>query len=285
RLALPAPKPIRRLSNNEARERREKGLCCYCDDKYTPGHKCSKPQFFMIGDAEETENENPTNDALETPADEVQGEISFHAISGTILPQTLRLPERIQNKDMVVLVDGGSTHNFVDQESPMTYVPALSPVSGALSPFCTDLIPSPKRVRDFGYLVDVEFEDYNFTLEDLGIPLDPPAEPVIQSESNRLRESKTAHNNVCKASKSEVDVTGISNDDMFDIDEFHGVIDGFDFDFLDTQFEDYNFTLEDLAKILVEVCLANLIEDLNAYLVLFGPKNRKYRMGDAIVRD
>nr|GEU31271.1 transposon Ty3-G Gag-Pol polyprotein [Tanacetum cinerariifolium] len=116
RLALPAPKPIRHLSNNEARKRREKGLCYYCDDKYTPGHKCSKPQFFMIGDAEEIENENPTNDALETQADEVQGEISFHAISETILPQTLRLPRRIQNKDVVVLVDGSSTHNFMDQE-------------------------------------------------------------------------------------------------------------------------------------------------------------------------
>nr|GEV84299.1 peroxidase 64 [Tanacetum cinerariifolium] len=46
---------------------------------------------------------------------EVQGEISFHAISRTILPQTLQLPERIQNKDVVVLVDGGSTYNFVDQ--------------------------------------------------------------------------------------------------------------------------------------------------------------------------
>nr|GFA78041.1 transposon Ty3-G Gag-Pol polyprotein [Tanacetum cinerariifolium] len=116
RLALPAPKPIRRLSNNKARERREKGLYYYCDDKYTPRHKCSKPQFFMIGDAEETENENLTNDAFETQAYEVQGEISFHAISKTILPQTLRLPERIQNKDVVLLVDGGSTHNSVDQE-------------------------------------------------------------------------------------------------------------------------------------------------------------------------
>nr|GEZ49022.1 hypothetical protein [Tanacetum cinerariifolium] len=86
----------------------EKGLCYYCDDKYTPRHKCSKPQFFMIDDAEETENENPTNDALETQADEVQGKISFHAISGTILPQTLQLPGRIQNKEVVVLVDGGS---------------------------------------------------------------------------------------------------------------------------------------------------------------------------------
>nr|GEV77531.1 zinc finger, CCHC-type [Tanacetum cinerariifolium] len=128
---------------------------------------------------------------------------------------------------------------------------------------------------------------------------------AIYGPSNEVRESKTAQNNVCEASKSEVDVTGISNDDMLDIDDFLGVmveyeysqaqglkttqnvseatakevqvtgtpdknffdidellgdmnqkgqydawfenkVDGFDFDFLDTKFEDYNFTLEDL---------------------------------------
>ncbi|GKD15816.1 hypothetical protein Tco_1204974, partial [Tanacetum coccineum] len=36
------------------------------------------------------------------------------------------------------------------RRSPMTSVPALSPVSGALSPVRADLIPSPKRVRDSG---------------------------------------------------------------------------------------------------------------------------------------
>nr|GEZ26040.1 Ty3/gypsy retrotransposon protein [Tanacetum cinerariifolium] len=206
-------------------------------EPFTPNRNVSNP--------EETENENPTNDALETQADEVQSEISFHAISGTILPQTLRLPGGIQNKDIVVLVNDGSTHNFMDQElvnrlglqvdptvnfsvvvanreklactvrvrnlslvyfviinlalasriaapshissckskfsrsssslcttsttavrSPMTSVPALSPVSGALSPFCTDLIPSPKRVRDSGYLVDVEVDPRETSLRD-----------------------------------------------------------------------------------------------------------------------
>nr|GEV14411.1 hypothetical protein [Tanacetum cinerariifolium] len=34
------------------------------------------------------------------------------------------------------------------RRSPMTYVPALPPVSKALSPVRADLIPSPKRVRD-----------------------------------------------------------------------------------------------------------------------------------------
>ncbi|GJX09038.1 hypothetical protein Tco_0198897 [Tanacetum coccineum] len=42
--------------------------------------------------------------------------------------------------------------------SPMTCVPALSPASGALSPVSADLIPSPKRVRDFDYLADVEVD-------------------------------------------------------------------------------------------------------------------------------
>nr|GEY44890.1 putative reverse transcriptase domain-containing protein [Tanacetum cinerariifolium] len=42
------------------------------------------------------------------------------------------------------------------RRSPMTSVPALPPVSGALSLVHADLIPSPKRVRDSGYLADVE---------------------------------------------------------------------------------------------------------------------------------
>ncbi|GJU26811.1 hypothetical protein Tco_1165432 [Tanacetum coccineum] len=42
------------------------------------------------------------------------------------------------------------------RRSPTTSVPALSPVSGALSPVRADLIPSPKRVKDSGYLADVE---------------------------------------------------------------------------------------------------------------------------------
>nr|GEV42401.1 putative reverse transcriptase domain-containing protein [Tanacetum cinerariifolium] len=42
------------------------------------------------------------------------------------------------------------------RRSPMTSVPALPLVSGALSHVCADLIPPPKRVRDIGYLADVE---------------------------------------------------------------------------------------------------------------------------------
>nr|GFA73106.1 putative reverse transcriptase domain-containing protein [Tanacetum cinerariifolium] len=50
--------------------------------------------------------------------------------------------------------------------SLMTYVPVLSLVSRALSPAYADLIPSPKRVRDFGYLADVEVDPKETSLRD-----------------------------------------------------------------------------------------------------------------------
>ncbi|GKD32233.1 hypothetical protein Tco_1243011, partial [Tanacetum coccineum] len=52
------------------------------------------------------------------------------------------------------------------RRSPMTYVPALLPISEALSPVRADLIQSPKRVKDFGYLADVEVGHRETSLRD-----------------------------------------------------------------------------------------------------------------------
>jgi hypothetical protein len=57
--------PIRRLTGHEARERREKGLCFYCDERYVPGHRCSKPQLFMMVDVQPNEEENEVDMDIE----------------------------------------------------------------------------------------------------------------------------------------------------------------------------------------------------------------------------
>nr|GEW59132.1 reverse transcriptase domain-containing protein [Tanacetum cinerariifolium] len=81
--------------------------------------------------------------------------------------------------------DSSSRHSLSDHSSPdllstsaglsrkrrrplMTSVPALPLVSRALSPVRADLIPSPKRVRDIGYLADVEEGAVEVTYETLG---------------------------------------------------------------------------------------------------------------------
>ncbi|GJT89232.1 hypothetical protein Tco_1070949 [Tanacetum coccineum] len=52
------------------------------------------------------------------------------------------------------------------RRSPMTSVPALPLVSRALSPIRANWIPSPKRIRDSGYLADVEVDPRETSLKD-----------------------------------------------------------------------------------------------------------------------
>jgi hypothetical protein len=42
------PLKIQKVSPAEMAERRKQGLCYYCDEKYSPGHKCKEHKFFQI---------------------------------------------------------------------------------------------------------------------------------------------------------------------------------------------------------------------------------------------
>nr|GEY47744.1 hypothetical protein [Tanacetum cinerariifolium] len=68
------------------------------------------------------------------------------------------------------------------RRSPMTSVPALPPVSRALSPVRADLIPSPKRVRDIGYLADVEVSPRETRVERVTHPAMPEDIPEPTQE-------------------------------------------------------------------------------------------------------
>nr|GEZ74691.1 hypothetical protein [Tanacetum cinerariifolium] len=74
------------------------------------------------------------------------------------------------------------------RRSPMTSVHALPHVSRALSPVRADLIPSPKRVRDIGYLADVEVGPRETRVEKVTHPAmpkdipEPAQEGAVESE-------------------------------------------------------------------------------------------------------
>nr|GEU70831.1 hypothetical protein [Tanacetum cinerariifolium] len=95
--------------------------------------------------------------------------------------------------------DSSSRHSLSDHSSPdlpstfagpsckrcksrMTSVPALPPVSEALSPVRADLIPSPKRVRDIGYLADVEVGPRETRVERVTYPAMPEDIPELTQE-------------------------------------------------------------------------------------------------------
>nr|GFA59847.1 hypothetical protein [Tanacetum cinerariifolium] len=68
------------------------------------------------------------------------------------------------------------------RRSPMTSVPALPLVSRALSPILVDLIPSPKRVKDIGYLADVEDDPRETRVERVVHPAMPEDIPEPAQE-------------------------------------------------------------------------------------------------------
>jgi hypothetical protein len=81
-----------------AREQREKGLCYYCDEKFVPGHRCQRPQLFMIWDSPNISSEDTVNDLLEPVENEVIPEISFHTMTGTNHPQTMRVLGQLKTR-------------------------------------------------------------------------------------------------------------------------------------------------------------------------------------------
>jgi hypothetical protein len=104
-------------------ERQLKGLCYNCDDKYFPGHKCKEEKLFMaisevISEEDEESpsvSESPESTDITPPSDppEVEPVISLNALTGFSTPQTLKLIGYIKHRKVIILVDSGSTHNFI----------------------------------------------------------------------------------------------------------------------------------------------------------------------------
>ncbi|GJW73776.1 putative mitochondrial protein [Tanacetum coccineum] len=138
------PKPVsnnvpyrKQLTQKELDDKRSKNQCFYCDQKYVPGHKCSGRLFSLeiiegsgeleeeLGEQfdegvfgyEDNAGENVIDDHNDCHIESnvaAHPQISLNAISGVNTFQTMRVKGQINNKPVNILIDCGSTHNFLD---------------------------------------------------------------------------------------------------------------------------------------------------------------------------
>ena len=108
------------LTPQQLDEIRGKWLCFNCDSKYTKGHQCNKNKLFYIDceegepKEEEVSQEEATSEEIEkVTSEEITPTIYCHALSGINTPQTLKIEGYIKNKKVTVLIDFGSTRNFI----------------------------------------------------------------------------------------------------------------------------------------------------------------------------
>ncbi|KAH7560795.1 hypothetical protein JRO89_XS10G0104300 [Xanthoceras sorbifolium] len=108
---VPSGLPLyHRLSVAEQVERRTKGLCFNCDEKFKLGHRCKTPQLLLLeaNAAKDAELANESEDASPIV------EISLKALTGLSPQNTMRLKGSIKKYSVTILVDSGSTHNFLN---------------------------------------------------------------------------------------------------------------------------------------------------------------------------
>ena len=95
-------------------EKREKWIFYSCDSKYTKGHKCAEKKLFYIDCEEEEENEQEEDIHQESALEEEEMNltISCNALVGITTPQTLKIEGHMNKKNLIVMIDSGSTHNL-----------------------------------------------------------------------------------------------------------------------------------------------------------------------------
>ncbi|KAK2983097.1 hypothetical protein RJ640_009836 [Escallonia rubra] len=109
--------PVKRLTPAELSERRAKGLCFNCNEKFGPGHRCKKLFLIEGGWSEDEEEKDDEKEReLETNEGEEVPEISIHAMCGAKAPQTMRVKGKMGARQVTFLIDSGSTHNFLNDE-------------------------------------------------------------------------------------------------------------------------------------------------------------------------
>ncbi|XP_040988925.1 uncharacterized protein LOC121236540 [Juglans microcarpa x Juglans regia] len=111
--------PTKRVFSSQMDEKRKKDLCYHFEEKWNPNHVCKNPKVYLI----HADDEGPQpvlEESVIVEEVEVCGdsegtlEVSVNAISGCNNGNAMRLHGSIVPCSVEILIDSGSTHNFLD---------------------------------------------------------------------------------------------------------------------------------------------------------------------------
>ena len=112
--------PFRRLTPAEVAKWKAEGLCYQCDEKYSWNHKCQKAELVVMMVLEDGTEIDVSNCSVELEEEETtesveMAEISLNSLVGISSPCTIKLQGTVKNKEVVVLIDSGASHNFISK--------------------------------------------------------------------------------------------------------------------------------------------------------------------------
>nr|GEU47565.1 gamma-tubulin complex component 4 homolog [Tanacetum cinerariifolium] len=104
---------FKRMTESKMADEKAKCLCFWCDGKFGPGHRCLEKSLhvLLLHEDDEEEVDDYHEDKEHVHLDAV--EVSVHSVVGITTPYTMKLRGIIKGYEVVVLIDGGATHNFL----------------------------------------------------------------------------------------------------------------------------------------------------------------------------
>ena len=94
-----------------------KGLCCWCDSKYSPSHRCKNRELqVLLVQEDNTESKAPPQVSCDEPLDEeIQKiiELSLNSVVGLSSPKAMKVRGQNKQREVIALIDCGVNHNFI----------------------------------------------------------------------------------------------------------------------------------------------------------------------------
>jgi len=122
-LPTPPKTPLmRKLSPTEIQFRREHNLCFTCDAKFSLGHRCAAKHYFIIqsvekvipeSDHQSTDIDNVVIDTSDSIELHEPVQLSYNALTGLPARGSIRFVGTVYERDICILMDGGSSNNFI----------------------------------------------------------------------------------------------------------------------------------------------------------------------------
>nr|XP_023886373.1 uncharacterized protein LOC111998510 [Quercus suber] len=162
-------------------ERRKKGLCFNCDEKFQHGHHCKPAKLFSLeglcpfqgpsssvqlvelneGDSALAYNsEVPHLAFVESKHNMLEPEITQYDLLGSPSPGTMRIRSTINGHWVIILIDIGSTYDFLDAA-------ILSKLQLQLDPTVSFevKVANGEKIKTKGVCVDVEWDFLAFSMQ------------------------------------------------------------------------------------------------------------------------
>jgi hypothetical protein len=139
-------------------QRRAKGECFKCGEKYSPTHKCPNQvqlqvleeilEALQISDSTRVETANEDSDSGDSQTEKMK-KLSVHAVSGTTSRRSMRLQAQVGKYSALILIDSGSSANFISQQlvdrlqyPVSSMAPSKVSVAGGGTIECTGYLPA-----------------------------------------------------------------------------------------------------------------------------------------------